>query len=352
MRGSAAVTVALLATTSAVATAAAVPVSPVSFAVDWPSFLARADPVWNWTASIPATTPNNIYASLFGGNGDHGFYMYADSGSTLRVEIGRTSIYDDRRPGDANYMGNFVFDQPRLPIGYLQLSTSLGPITAGLGRLDIYNGVARYNVTTVNGTVMLTLWAHAQWQDVDVIVVDALQLSGSERITARFVPEAADSTWSSPQYVPNPAPVISTSSPAGPGSLLNLTSQNHLRGSCHTTATLVVPTSATRTTTYISVSLVLASQAQADAAATAQVMAAYSAGPDALLTAHTAWWNAYWPQGGAVTWSYSLMEAFWYMQVRRARRAAIRCETRTFHDASRPADLQVRISDTTGPPDL
>ncbi len=78
--------VGLLATTVAAVVAAAATMagvaasSPVSLDVDWPSFLMRSDPTWDWqsdAAGSSSAPPRQWVDALFGGNGDHGFQLWA-----------------------------------------------------------------------------------------------------------------------------------------------------------------------------------------------------------------------------------------------------------------------------------
>jgi hypothetical protein len=88
-------------------------VSEPLLAVDWHTFLSREDPFWTWDGST-APAPKVWYEGSFIGNGDLGAMLYADTPQSLRMDLGRQSVWDDRYPGSAEYMGNFVFDRPRL----------------------------------------------------------------------------------------------------------------------------------------------------------------------------------------------------------------------------------------------
>ena len=98
--------------------------------VDWSSFLSRADPMWAWRRASPSSWPSSWTQSLFGGNGALGFMLWVPAdggggvadGGTLRVDVSRVDVYDDRdaRLGTA-FTDDFIFDQPRLPIGHLLL---------------------------------------------------------------------------------------------------------------------------------------------------------------------------------------------------------------------------------------
>eukprot|EP01050_Picozoa_sp_SAG11_P022975 SAG11_NODE_4484_length_1878_cov_7.328274_3_plen_122_part_00 len=48
----------------------------VSLGVDWPSFLRRHDPVWEWSPTGVERPPNKFYDALFGGNAMLGFMLW------------------------------------------------------------------------------------------------------------------------------------------------------------------------------------------------------------------------------------------------------------------------------------
>ena len=69
--------------------------------VEWASFLARADPRWNWTDADAASRPDEWVKSLFGGNGDLGFQLWSDTDASLRL-VGRGLVVvflGGERPG-------------------------------------------------------------------------------------------------------------------------------------------------------------------------------------------------------------------------------------------------------------
>ena len=115
--------------------------SPVELKVDWPSFMARQDPVWD-------RMPADYYEGPFVGNGLLGTILFRDDKdpNSLRFEIGRTDVYDHRTKG-ANGVG-------RLPIGQLLL-TPVGEIQKINLRTDLWNAEIRGEITTVAGTIKL-----------------------------------------------------------------------------------------------------------------------------------------------------------------------------------------------------
>ena len=74
--------------------------SPISLDVDFPAFLARSDPTWEWGTSTANKTrrPDEWVESLFGGNGDLGFQLWSPSPNLLWLEISSKALWDDRTP--------------------------------------------------------------------------------------------------------------------------------------------------------------------------------------------------------------------------------------------------------------
>jgi hypothetical protein len=300
----------------------AAPASPVSLGVDFASFLARADPVWSWNASSPSTMPTEWVQSLFGGNGDLGFMLWAQSMTELRLNVHRQTTWDDRTPdlGLPYYLNNFVYDQPRLPCGFFRITWASGAApTSAVGRVSLFDAVATLNVSTPTGSCALAVWASAAHASpdagADVVVVEA-EWTGSEGCSVVFVPEAAVSTWNGDdRYVPNPPP-LNTTTVLSPELELLLVSQPHLpqKGTWHTAAVLREQLQPTRSTTVWTVSPVLAGQAAADAWAKAEVLAAQAQLPG-KRSAHETIWHQWWPAGGFVTFEYSLLESFFFIQL-------------------------------------
>ena len=304
---------ALLALAAAAAAAAAQP-PIVALDVDFPSFLARADPLWSWSAAAPPPAAAAEWVgSLFGGNGELGFYVFFPSPTRMRMEISRQSLYDDRNAslGQPAFLDNFVFDAPRLPVGYFDITWASGaPALNVTGRLSLHDARATIAIATAAGSLSLAAWASADFAAADVIVLEFAG-AGGEAPLVTFVPELAQSTWSGQdaRYVPNPPPA-NASTTAGAGLTLNTTTQRHLAGTAHSTAVL-----AGAGALFASVSPTLASPAAADAHAQAQVAAAQAMGLAALRAAHEAWWHAWWPAGGFITTEFSIAEGFFYLQM-------------------------------------
>jgi len=113
----------------------------ISLKIDWPSFLARQDPVWE-------RMPTNYFEGPFAGNGLLGTVLFKDAQqpNTLRFEIGRVDVYDHRTKGPCGV--------GRLPIGQLLL-TPVGEIQKINLRTDLWNAEIRGDIITASGTLKL-----------------------------------------------------------------------------------------------------------------------------------------------------------------------------------------------------
>ena len=310
---------------------------PVPLNVNFNTFLARSDPIWSYNTS--AGRPSEWVSSLFGGNGELGFLLWSPDLLTLRIDISRQSLYDDRTAdlGLPLYLNNFVFDQPRLPVGHFILTwASNSQPTAITGRVSLYDARAMLNVTTPVGGISIALWACAAFNSADVIVME-VSSSGSESASIVFVPEIAQSTWSGrdSRYVQNPPP-LNVSRTLGKGVSMNLTTQPHLKekGTGHTTAVLQQHTSPSLDTFFVAISPVSVSTDVSDEWATTQVQAAQSLGIAHLRSLHEAWWHTWWPAGGFISVEYSILESFWFIQLYKLASAAR--AGRSVHDLEGP----------------
>ena len=339
--------------------AAPTPPTPVVMLdIDWPDFLSRHDPLWRWRQhptddvdeQLDEAPPSTWEKSLFGGNAMLGFMMWQPDNETVRIDIGRADLYDDRTQSATPeaFTGNFVYDRPRLPIGHLLLRFS-APLTGGSGRLSLWNAEATYNVTVKSSSgpalaTSLRVWASADHALADVVV---LEIGGSKRpVDVRWVAEPGDSFWMprNNKYVPNPAP-RTVAHVTTAGGTLNITTQMHLRGTAHSTAVLQLPN---RSGIVLSVSPVSKSALAANTWASTQVSHAVAAGIDDVRAAHHAWWHAFWPAGGFVTFEYTVMESLYLLMQYKFASAARR--GRAFMDLNGP--WLVSVDGGTNAPDV
>src|ERR1043166_4803981 len=143
------------------------PVAPaqsrLATTIDWPSFLARQDLVWD-------RLPSGWGESAFIGNGRLGATIDARDGA-LGWTINRTDV---------------VHDQSRYPIGRGVVKTA-GAVQGGIARLALWDAEASGTLTTDRGTVRWRSFTAAR-PSVIVIVL--------ERSEERRVGKECRSRWS------------------------------------------------------------------------------------------------------------------------------------------------------------
>ena len=278
--------IAVAATLFAVRAQAAVKVD-----VDWPSFMARQDMVWN-------RLPKDYYEGPFVGNGLMGTIIFKDDKEpdALRFEIGRTDIYDDRE------------NSGRLPIGRALLKP-VGKIVGAKMRVDLWNAEARGELTTEAGTITFRCFAPSD----EIVVLVELTTTGKERdCRFTFQPQQGNSPRrtlypnENPNYKPNPP--FQVSRQAG----MDVCVQPLLAGGDYATAWKEVATGPDSRVFYIHV----ANGIPAGGAATKAVAAvnhAIARGVADMEKAHRDWWHAFY-QASFVTLPDARIENFYWIQ--------------------------------------
>jgi alpha-L-fucosidase 2 len=144
----------------------------VDVRVDWPSYMARHDMIWD-------KMPADYYEGPFVGNGLLGTVIFKDDKqpNTLRFEIGRVDVYDHRTKG-AHPVG-------RLPIGQLLL-TPVGEIKTINLRTDLWNAEIRGEITTASGTLKLRCYVPS---GSELIVLNLTSTGLEKEARCAFRPE-------------------------------------------------------------------------------------------------------------------------------------------------------------------
>jgi hypothetical protein len=134
--------------------------------VDWSSFLARQDLVWN-------APPKAWEDGAFTGNGLLGSMIYYVATNGWQWEVGRSDVTDH---GDRIAIGKFVL-QPE------------GAVIGGTMRLDLWNAEARGELKTTTGDIHWRSFTHAK--DL-VSVIDLAESSSGEpaKIVFQHTPAA------------------------------------------------------------------------------------------------------------------------------------------------------------------
>lgn len=301
--------------------------------VDWPSFLGRSDPVWH-------AAPSEWYDAAFVGNGKLGaMARVASDGSTLKLDLGSSAVWDDRMPGEPySYTpDDMSCNRPRLPLGALMLDNFAIENSTFEMRINLYDAEvvgAADDIDAADGRLGWRVFAHAVYDDADVIAVEIeFNTTGvtEQMPTWHFEPASANRPWATRACVgrgynfTNPPARNSTQASDG----ARLFTQDHLSGSEHSTAILALPATTTTTSVagvdgvfvttkrsilYVSTSSVLP-RGEGDAAALASVRAAAKIGMAGLTTAHQRWWHAFYDAGGFVTLANPELESFYWIQM-------------------------------------
>jgi len=273
--------------------------------------------------------------SAFFGNGITGGLLRSDTKDPLRMlrmDIGRTDIYDRRTPYDNYFVNNIMFDRPRLPVGYIQFTTN-GNITQGTIRIHLYNATISGFLNTTTGTVSFLLFTHR----ITGVFFMQFNTTGNEipnynnpnnnGFSMNFVPLPGNSTRSNPpeNYQYNPLPTCT-------GTLYNdlmnpyICTQDLLTGSNYATAFSTVPypfsssTATFLTAFYIANDWPLAtSPITANETIVNQLSIALENNGENFYTSiigdHNNWWNnIYWPES-YLSLPDTAMEATYVMQM-------------------------------------
>ena len=264
--------------------------------VDWPTFLARHDLVWN-------RLPSRWGESAFIGNGRLGATIDVQGGA-LGWTINRTDV---------------VHDQSRYPIGRVVLKTA-GAVQGGSARLALWNAEASGAVVTDRGTVRWRSFA-ASRPSVIVIVLEGT--GGESAIALDWLPAEARpprKVYRKDPFAPedlHPAPVVTRSSD-------EITSvQSFIGGGAHAESIVSsppVPLSAMRRgrTTDERAFYVSIGQGSTDREALVEARAATREaarlGLRRLETDHRTWWHAYYP-ASFLTFPDARLEAYYWIQI-------------------------------------
>jgi hypothetical protein len=251
-------------------------------AIDWPTFLARHDLVWD---RLPARWGE----SAFIGNGRLGATIDARD-SAFGWTINRTDV---------------VHDQSRFPIGRVVLKTA-GAVTGGTARLTLWDAEASGTVTTDRGAVR---WRSFTASDPSVIVI-VLEASGGER--------GVDLDWSPAEARPprkvyrkdpfapedlHPAPTVSRSAEG-------ITSVQPFNGGGAHAESIQ---RAGRGVFYVSIGYGNDGPA-ALAEARATTSAAAKQGLNRLTLGHRNWWHTYYP-ASFLSFPDARLEGYYWIQI-------------------------------------
>ena len=275
-------------------------VCPITLSVDWPSFLAKQDPVWE-------RMPANYFEGPFVGNGLVGAILFKDDKETnsMRIQIGRTDVYDHRpEAGSAmHYCG-------RLPIGHLLL-TPVGAITSTSLRMDLWNAEIIGEIITEKGKIGIRCFAPG---NSEVIITQLSPDEGEKGASVSFVPEQGNSSRFLAQpardknfnYVPNPS--FETIKVRG----IDVSVQPLLAGSDYATAWKEIVEGSTRTI-WLSVANRQTDTGSAEDAV-ANMEASSKQGVQSFAKTNREWWHSFY-KASFVTLPDARLESFYWIQL-------------------------------------
>ena len=164
------------------------------------SILYAQSPTDEWRMELLGKT---IYNGLLTGNGLLGTTTYLMSDSVVRVDIGRTDVYDHRAD-----IENKLFTKARLPIGHFLVHFDT-PVSVS-GKMLLSDANATAAIRTTAGTCYITTTTLSE-RNIILIEMDKANFTGTSHFS--FVPEISQSPRAGfylsqfPSYKPNPAAV-------------------------------------------------------------------------------------------------------------------------------------------------
>jgi alpha-L-fucosidase 2 len=257
---------------------------PVQSQIDWPAFIARQDMVWD-------IMPDQFDCGAFLGNGMMGATIYQESDNRLRFEMGRADVTEHRR------------DNARLPIGGLVLTT-VGKITGGSMRLDLWNAEVRGNLVTDKGGIDFRAFIHTEKM---VMILDVKSTGGES--AAAFAWNPAKCTDRDREVVlkdpPHPEPYLTNEDG------VSACVQGRASGGEFATAYGVKDLPDMRRLHLSIADTFPGNTAAADTVATVREI--MSADFDSLLRSHRGWWNGFYPKN-FVSVPDARLESFYWIQ--------------------------------------
>ena len=172
--------------------------------VDWPSFLAKQDLVWE-------RLPEAWHEAPFMGNGSMGTYICKEPGTNaIRLDVGNNLVHDHRANDPA------INGRCRLLIGYFLLHP-VGEIKDGEMRLDLWNAETTARIQTSKGEIRMRAYVAS---GNPYLVAEVETTEGEAGVRWQFYPECTDSPRQirarktnnahlEKDYVPNPPSEVS-----------------------------------------------------------------------------------------------------------------------------------------------
>lgn len=262
--------------------------------INWQQFLSRNDMLFD-------TLTTHWEDGLFTGNGLLGAMLYMKDRNTVRLEIGRTDVVDNRKDSISP-----LYAKARLPVGHFELKP-VGKILKNTARLHLWNAEATGEIVTDKGTIK---WRTLTLSETDVIVFETNSTGEEKNFTWQWKLEVSISSRTRfskdfpTTYNANPAP--SNGNENG----VTYSRQTMLAGGDYTTAWKEKLHGNVRTF-YISIGY---SQTKSSVNETVQMVDdVLRNNLQELIAAHRQWWHHYYPES-FISLPDARMESFYWIQ--------------------------------------
>lgn len=270
--------------------------------INWSDYMKRQTMRWD-------SISTSYYTGILLGNGLLGTNIYKEDDYTIRFDVGRTDV-TDQREHQGTALSEALISRPRLPIGRMTLKT-IGKITGAKMSLDIYNAKAEGTIYTSKGTLEFSSFVAS---NSNVIYIRAKGTQQEKNINWQFVAEAGKSprmnqnnTGNPEVYVENPAFSLKKSG------IFSICQQALLNGGGYATA-WTAKKGPNESTMLISVGYDPAGQLDEVKEATTAINTFITAKMPVVFAAHQKWWHQFYQQS-FLSLPDQRMESFYWIQL-------------------------------------
>lgn len=270
--------------------------------INWGDYMKRQTMRWD-------SISTSYYTGILLGNGLLGTNIYKEDDYTIRFDIGRTDV-TDQREHQGTALSEALISRPRLPIGRMTLKT-IGKITGAKMSLDIYNAKAEGTIYTSKGSLEFSSFVAA---NSNVIYIRAKGTQQEKNISWQFVAENSKSprmnqnnTGNPEVYPENPAFSLKKSG------IFSLCHQLLLNGGGYATA-WTAKKGPNESTMLISVGYDGEGQLDEVKEATTAINTFIAAKMPVVFAAHQKWWHQFYQQS-FLSLPDQRMESFYWIQL-------------------------------------
>jgi len=284
--------------------------------IDWPSFLAQQDLVWE-------QLPPSWNAGGFVGNGQLGMMVYAALDSNrVDFHLGRQDVTDHRKAPNKKtsvWMAGAspTYDFPRIDLGKMVLVPA-GKILSGKMRQSLWNAELTATIITSLGTITFRAITHS------TEMLNFIEVKSTEKYTNgksapyrwKFLPGYPQSPRGvckpnereALTYIKNPEPIFTTIDN------VPVCVQALLAGGDYATAWLEKRTSNNQSSIYVSTANEIPAANVSGKVAVKTVKLAASEKLPSFIQKHRAWWHSFYPKS-FLSIPDARVEAFYWIQL-------------------------------------